>query len=92
VLLRAALRRRRARPAAPLPRGAEDLLAALRRCDSLRLVGTVESGTWALWERTALALTARALGVRVRLDPGALPAARGPADATLARVVRRLAE
>src|SRR5258705_399587 len=90
-LLRRARRLRAGKPSAPLPRGAEACLAALATCERLWISG-VDWGpraapTRELWRLAATAAAARRLGLRVVVEPGALPPQAGTVDRILARLI-----
>jgi hypothetical protein len=90
-LLRRARRLRAGKPSAPLPREAEACLAALATCERLWISG-VDWGpraapTRELWRLAATTAAARRLGLRVVVEPGALPPQAGTVDRLLARLI-----
>jgi hypothetical protein len=90
-LLRRVRRLRARKPSAPLPRGAEECLAALADCERL-LVASVDwhadaAPTRQLWRLAATAAVARRLGLAVEVESDAVGAA-DPLDRFLARIVR----
>jgi hypothetical protein len=88
-LLAAARARRRGEPVRPLLRGGEEFLAAMQGATELRLVApATESGTLELLLQVATIRAARALGVEVVVEDGALVEPRGPVDRAIARAVR----
>jgi hypothetical protein len=88
-LLAAARARRRGEPVRPLLRGGEEFLAAVESATELRLVGApAHEGTLELLLQTATVRAARALGVEVVVEDGALARPHGALDRLLARAAR----
>ena len=92
ALVRAARRLRAGGDPGSLPRGADGFVRAAASSRLLVLVPGGEPDTRGLWATTAAALTGRAAGAAVAVDPAAAAPVEGALDRLLVRALRRRAE